>query len=260
MLTQLKFVERKNQRDYIHIQSLEGDFNVEHPYWGYSKADGPGRRLWQLGQDLNLSLLTDPRKERALAAVCCDTTTDLSCCHSSLVSDHYVLTIQVRTSPCTPRPHTARHTEWDAFRERRLHCDHSVIDSRLAHLCAARTGLNNLWHKRRHNRRLRRRIAHVNLGTALLGALRSVGLQANLASPPPPPRPASAKSVARQQLERVIPAHPGDTSSLMADLAAKYFQLLPPGPPFTPSCLLLRGPQPRAGRRHHGSGGLRGIT
>ncbi|KAH7981934.1 hypothetical protein HPB52_001815 [Rhipicephalus sanguineus] len=37
-----------------------GGFNVKHPDWGYSKAGGPGRRLSELAQDLNLSLLTDP--------------------------------------------------------------------------------------------------------------------------------------------------------------------------------------------------------
>ncbi|KAL1472027.1 hypothetical protein MTO96_039589 [Rhipicephalus appendiculatus] len=103
--------------------------------------------------------------------------------------DHYFLTIQVITSLCKPRQHTARHTDWDVFRERRLHSaasniedlstwtdqlladldavtasiptteDHPAIDSRLAHLWAVRTGLTNRWHKQRHNRCLRRRIS-----------------------------------------------------------------------------------------------------
>ncbi|KAH7940123.1 hypothetical protein HPB52_021876 [Rhipicephalus sanguineus] len=106
-----------------------GDFNVKHPDWVYPKADGPGRRLWELAQ-LNLSLLTHPTQPTRIGnSVCRDTTPDLSFCrsvhdarwsntHQSLGSDHYVLTIQVRTSPCKPHPHTARHTDWDAFRER----------------------------------------------------------------------------------------------------------------------------------------------
>ncbi|KAL1480277.1 hypothetical protein MTO96_051168 [Rhipicephalus appendiculatus] len=48
--------------------------------------------------------------------------------HQSLGSDHYVLTIQVITSLCKPRQHTARHTDWDAFRERRLHSAASNIE------------------------------------------------------------------------------------------------------------------------------------
>ncbi|KAH8020181.1 hypothetical protein HPB51_025342 [Rhipicephalus microplus] len=181
-----------------------GDFNVKHPDWGYSKADGPGRRLWQLAHDLNLSLLTDPTQPTRIGnSVCRDTTPDLSFCrsvpdarwyntHQSLGSDHYVLTIQVLTSPSKPRPHTARYTDWDAFRERRLHSatsniedlstwtdqlledldavtasipttkDYPATDARLAHLWAARTGLCNRWQKQRHNRRLRRRIAHLD--------------------------------------------------------------------------------------------------
>ncbi|KAH7955885.1 hypothetical protein HPB52_004859 [Rhipicephalus sanguineus] len=161
---------------------LLGDFNVKHLDWGYPKADGPRRRLWELAQDLNLSLLTDPTQPTRIGnSVCRDTTPDLSFCrsvrdarwfntHQSLGSDHYVLTIQVRTSPCKSCPHTARHTDWDAFRERRLHSaasniedlstwtdqlladleavtasiptteDHPAVDCRLDHLWAARTG------------------------------------------------------------------------------------------------------------------------
>ncbi|KAH8035613.1 hypothetical protein HPB51_007848 [Rhipicephalus microplus] len=267
-----------------------GDFNIKHPDWGYSKADGPGRRLWQLAHDLNLSLLTDPTQPTRIGnSVCRDTTPDLSFCrsvpdarwyntHQSLGSDHYVLTIQVLTSPSKPRPHTARYTDWDAFRERRLHSatsniedlstwtdqlladldavtasipttkDYPATDARLAHLWAARTGLCNRWQKQRHNRRLRRRIAHLDRTieqhtTALarqqweqlcsglsgqLGCKQSWHLLRHLLDP------ASAKLVARQQLQRVVRAYPGDTPSLMADLSAKYLQLLPPGTPPPP--------------------------
>ncbi|KAL1483028.1 hypothetical protein MTO96_033404 [Rhipicephalus appendiculatus] len=170
------------------------------------------------------------------------------------------------TSLCKPRQHTARHTDWDAFRERRLHSaasniedlstwtdqlltdldavtasiptteDHPAIDSRLAHLWTARTGLTNRWHKQRHNRRLRRRIAHLDRTieqhttvlarqqweqlcselSGQLGCKQSWHLLRHLLDP------ASAKSVARQQLQRVVRAYPGDTPSLMADLAAKF--------------------------------------
>ncbi|KAH8034655.1 hypothetical protein HPB51_000135 [Rhipicephalus microplus] len=147
-----------------------------------------GRRLWQLAHDLNFSLLIDPTQPTRIGnSVCRHTTPYLSFCrsvrdarwsntHHFLGSDHYVLTIQVNTSLCKPRPHTTRHTDWDAFRKRRLHSaapniedlstwtdqlladldtvtasiitteDHPAIDSRLAHLWAARTGLANRWH------------------------------------------------------------------------------------------------------------------
>ncbi|KAH7939582.1 hypothetical protein HPB52_014208 [Rhipicephalus sanguineus] len=247
-----------------------GDFNVKHPEWRYPKADGPGRTLWELAQDLNLSLPTDLRQPSRIGkSVCRDTTPDLSFCRGvrdarssntpqSLGSDHYVLAIQVRTSPCKPSPHPTRHTDWDAFQERRLHSaasniddlstwtdqlladleavtasirtteDHPAIDSRLAHLWAARTGLTNRWRKQRHNRRLRHR----------LGCKHTWHLFRHLLDP------ASAKSVARQQLERVIRAYPGDTTSLMADLAAKYFQLLPPGTPSHPLASYTGAPNP----------------
>ncbi|KAL1486386.1 hypothetical protein MTO96_046986, partial [Rhipicephalus appendiculatus] len=72
-------------------------------------------------------------------SVCRDTTPDLSFCrsvrdarwsntHQSLGSDHYVLTIQVITSLCKPRQHTAHDTDCDAFGERRLHSAASNIE------------------------------------------------------------------------------------------------------------------------------------
>ncbi|KAL1415426.1 hypothetical protein MTO96_029355 [Rhipicephalus appendiculatus] len=100
--------------------------------------------------------------------------------------------MQVHTSPCEPRPHALRYTDWDAFRARRQHsatpdiddlsqwtdqlladldgvtasipttANHPAIDSRLAHLQAAHTSLTNRWNKQRHNRRIRRRIAYLD--------------------------------------------------------------------------------------------------
>ncbi|KAH7939117.1 hypothetical protein HPB52_006151 [Rhipicephalus sanguineus] len=145
-----------------------GDFTVKHTDFGCPKADGPGTRL----------------------SVCRDTTPNLSyCCyvrdvrwsntHPSLSSDHYVLTMPIYTYPCKPRPHVIRHTDWDAFSDRRPHSatpdikhlsqwneqlladldsvtasmsttvNRLAIDSRLVHL----------QNKKRHNRRLRRQIA-----------------------------------------------------------------------------------------------------
>ncbi|KAH7982215.1 hypothetical protein HPB52_003445 [Rhipicephalus sanguineus] len=263
------------------------NFHAKHSDWGYSKADGPGRRLWQLANDLKLSPLIYPTQPTRIGnSVCPDTTPDLSFSrsvrderwsntHQSLGSDHYVLTIQVVTSPSRPRPYAARYTDSDAFRERRLHSaafniedlstwtnqlladldavtasiptteDHPATDFRLAHLWAARTGVRNRWHKQRPNRRLRRHIAHLDRTieqhtTALarqrweqlsswlsgqLGCKISWHLLRHLFDP------ASANSVSRQQLQRVVWANPGDTPSLMAELSDKYLQLLPPGTP-----------------------------
>ncbi|KAH7972180.1 hypothetical protein HPB52_008933 [Rhipicephalus sanguineus] len=88
-----------------------------HPDWGYLKADGPRTRLWQLAQDLNLSLHTDPRQPTFIGnSVCHDTTPDLSFCRS-LRDARSSNTHQ----SSAPRPHMAHHTDRDAFRQRRLH-------------------------------------------------------------------------------------------------------------------------------------------
>ncbi|KAH7983351.1 hypothetical protein HPB52_011371 [Rhipicephalus sanguineus] len=209
--------------------------------------------------------------------------------HQPLGSDHYVLTMQVCTYPCKPRPRANRHTNWEAFRARCQHSttpdnetlsqwtdhllagldgviasipfttNHPAIDSCLAHLQAARTSLTNRWNKQRHNRRLHRRITALDreteAHTIALARQQWEQLCSELSSQPGCKQschllrhllgPTSTKSINRQQLQDVIQACPGDTSSLMADLAAKYFQLLPsdglsplsrpiPGPP-TPS-------------------------
>ncbi|KAL1471582.1 hypothetical protein MTO96_023567 [Rhipicephalus appendiculatus] len=209
-------------------------------------------------------MLTDPTQPTRIGnSVCRDTTPDLSYCryvhdacwsntHQSLGSDHYILTMQVHTSPCKPRPHALRYTDWDAFRARRQHsatpdiddlsqwtdqlladldrvtasipttANHPAIDSRLAHLQAAHTSLTNRWNKQRHNRRIRRRMAYHDREiethtTALarqqweqlcsglssqLGSKQSWHLLRHLLDP------TSAKSVTRQQLQRVIRAYP----------------------------------------------------
>ncbi|KAH7982813.1 hypothetical protein HPB52_007293 [Rhipicephalus sanguineus] len=208
-------------------------------------------------------------------SVCRDTTPDLRYCpyvhdarwsstHQSLGSDHYVLTMQVCTSPCKPRPHAIHRTDWDAFRAR---CQHSAtpdiedlsqwtdqlladldgvtasiptmanrpaIYSRLAHLHAAHRSLTNRWNKQRHNRRLHCRIAdldrEIKTHTTALARQQWEQLCSGLSSqlgckqswhlaPTPSSRP--------YVRERTIQAYPGDTSSMMADLAAKYFRLLP---------------------------------
>ncbi|KAH7946803.1 hypothetical protein HPB52_004323 [Rhipicephalus sanguineus] len=52
-------------------------------FLGYTKADGPGTRLWQLAHDLHLTLLTDLTQPTHVGnSVCRNTTRDLSyCCY-----------------------------------------------------------------------------------------------------------------------------------------------------------------------------------
>ncbi|KAH7986167.1 hypothetical protein HPB52_025159 [Rhipicephalus sanguineus] len=109
-----------------------GDFNVKQ-----GLVLPQGQRPGQRGCDSMLmsfashcSVPTQP--SRVGNSLCRDTTPDLTYCrylrdahwsstHQSLASDHYVLTMQVCTSPRKPRPHVIRHTDWDAFRARRQH-------------------------------------------------------------------------------------------------------------------------------------------
>ncbi|KAH7933224.1 hypothetical protein HPB49_010404 [Dermacentor silvarum] len=233
-----------------------GHFNVRHPDWGYVKADGPGTRLWQLAHDLRLSLLTDPTRignsvcrDTTPDLSFCRYVHDArwSNTHQSLGSDRYIFAIQVRTSPCKTHPHTTRYTDWDAFRAYRLHSaapdiedlsmwtnqlladlngvtasiptteDHLAIDSRLAHLLAARTGLTNL------------------------------GLLAILASPPPPPRPCFHQVGRSAAITTRCPGLPRRHSVADSRPGRQIPPAATPGHLFCPSRVLLRGPQPRTG-------------
>ncbi|KAH7942837.1 hypothetical protein HPB52_001908 [Rhipicephalus sanguineus] len=117
----------------------------------YPKADSPGRRLWQLTHDLNLSLLTDPTQPTRIGnTLCHDTTRDLIFCRrvredlstwtNQLLADLDEVNASISTTE-----------------------DHPATDCRLAHLWATRSGLSNGWHKQRHNRRLPCRIAPFDL-------------------------------------------------------------------------------------------------
>ncbi|KAH7946804.1 hypothetical protein HPB52_004324 [Rhipicephalus sanguineus] len=133
--------------------------------------------------------------------------------------------MQVCTYQCKPRPHVIRHMYWDAFRAR---CQHSATpdikdlsqwtDQLLADLDAAldreiETHTTTLT---------RQQWEQVCSGLSnQLGCKQSRHLLCHLL------HPTSVRSVTRQQLQHVIQAYPGDTSSLMADVAAKYLQLLP---------------------------------
>lgn len=108
-----------------------GDFNARHPDWGYLQANKRGKKLWQLGQDLRLTLLNDLQQSptRIGNSVCRDTSPDLTYCKNIAQarwentcqlagSDHYIIAIQVQTS-AGKRVHNAlaQITEWPKFRD-----------------------------------------------------------------------------------------------------------------------------------------------
>ncbi|KAL1476913.1 hypothetical protein MTO96_036154 [Rhipicephalus appendiculatus] len=204
-------------------------------------------------------MLTDPTQPTRIGNSVCrrDTIPDLSYCryvhdacwshtHQSLGSDHYILTMQHSAIP-----DIEDLSQWTDQLLADLDgvtasisttANHPAIDSRLAHLQAAKTSLTNRWNKQRHNRRLHRRLAYldreIETHTTALARQQWVQLYSGLSSQLGCKQswhllrhlvdPTSAKLVTRQQLQRVIRAYPGDTSELMADLAVKYIQFLPP--------------------------------
>ncbi|KAL1481413.1 hypothetical protein MTO96_034479, partial [Rhipicephalus appendiculatus] len=108
-----------------------GDFNARHPDWGYLQANKRGKKLWQLSQDLRLTLLNDPQQSptRIGNSVCRDTSPDLADCkhiaHATWEntcqlagSDHYIIAVKVQTSAGKKVTNAlARITEWPKFRE-----------------------------------------------------------------------------------------------------------------------------------------------
>ncbi|KAH7950939.1 hypothetical protein HPB52_003227 [Rhipicephalus sanguineus] len=108
-----------------------GDLNARHPDWCYPQANKRGKKLWQLSQDLRLTLLNDPQQSptRIGNSVCRDTSPDVAYCKNIAQarwentcqlgsSDHYIIAVQLQTSAGKKVANAiARITEWPKFRE-----------------------------------------------------------------------------------------------------------------------------------------------
>lgn len=90
-----------------------------------------GRQLWLDGQNLGLTLVTDPTSPTRMGnSVSRDTTPDLTFAkripqadwintQDNLGSDHYLIQTTVRAGPRNPKGRQLRITNWDAFRQAR---------------------------------------------------------------------------------------------------------------------------------------------
>ncbi|KAG0422028.1 hypothetical protein HPB47_002120 [Ixodes persulcatus] len=106
-----------------------GDFNAQHPDWGYKIERPKGRKLWIDSHECGLSLITDPdHPTRRGDARQQDNTPDLTFVRyakdaewtntwEDLGSDHYVLKTTIRAGPRKPRGRKCKITEWNKFRE-----------------------------------------------------------------------------------------------------------------------------------------------
>ena len=106
-----------------------GDFNAQHPDWGYKIERPKGRKLWIDSHECGLSPITDPdHPTRRGDTRQQDTTPDLTIVRyakdaewtntwEDLGSDHYVLKTMIRAGPGKPRGRKCKITEWNKFRE-----------------------------------------------------------------------------------------------------------------------------------------------
>ncbi|KAH7982882.1 hypothetical protein HPB52_007917 [Rhipicephalus sanguineus] len=246
----------------IHLLALLRAAAVRaDPDWGYPKAGGPGTRLWKLAHDLRHTAHW-PHATYASATACAATPPQISAI-AIMSAMHagpthiYRWSETIMSSPCksararASRVHTLSVTRTGTrflrvvntpplptsktFRSRLTCCwrprRHPALNSRLAHLQAVHTSLTNRWNKQRHNSRLRRRIAALGREIERTPPLLPASSGNSCAQDFPISWAASNRGICyaifSTQLQRVIQAYPGDTSSLMADLAAKYLHLLP---------------------------------
>ncbi|KAG0430876.1 hypothetical protein HPB47_022298 [Ixodes persulcatus] len=110
-----------------------GAFNAAHTAWGYSRVDNQGRKLYQVTEAEQFTILTDPRQPTRRGNVRQrDTAPDLAFLkhggggggaatwrktQTDLKSDHYIIEIKI-TGHMLPKQYnkTQRNTDWHAFR------------------------------------------------------------------------------------------------------------------------------------------------
>lgn len=114
-----------------HPVIFTGDFNAQHPAWGYAQEDIKGRKLWLTAQQCGLTLLTDPLvPTRCGNSVSRDTSPDLTFAKNSgtptwintqqnFGSDHYILEIVTSTGPKRRSARAPTLVDWDTFRAKR---------------------------------------------------------------------------------------------------------------------------------------------
>lgn len=110
---------------------VAGDFNARHPAWGYLKGNPKGAKLWEIIQDLGLTILNDAQQPTRIGnSVSKDTSPDLMLTRNvqgaewlntgvPLGSDHYVVSITFDTAQHKRRTPPVRITDWDKFRTTR---------------------------------------------------------------------------------------------------------------------------------------------
>ncbi|KAG0420518.1 hypothetical protein HPB47_003455 [Ixodes persulcatus] len=124
-----------------------GDFNAAHTAWGYTRVDNQGRKLYQVIEAEQFTILTDPGQPTRRGNVRQrDTTPDLAFLkhggpatwrntQTDLGSDHYIIEIKI-TGHMLPKQYnkTQRITDWHAFRAARK--ERELVIGNLQEWCA----------------------------------------------------------------------------------------------------------------------------
>ncbi|KAG0433116.1 hypothetical protein HPB47_020203, partial [Ixodes persulcatus] len=250
-----------------------GDFNAEHPDWGYKIERPKGRKLWIDSHECGLSLITEPdHPTRRGDARQQDTTPDLTFVRyakdaewtntwEDLGSDHYVLKTTIRAGPGKPRGRKCKITEWNKFRELLgeyetedrttkvipEEADVAAADSRLLHLWKAKASLHERQRTQRNNRSLRRRIAQLSrtIETYADQVTRQQWQDTcdGFDGQPNVPKtwnilrhlldPDGCKTAQRSKMCEMIRSHKGDEDDLVEEIRKRYIGDNPPRTPTT---------------------------
>ncbi|KAG0427990.1 hypothetical protein HPB47_025010 [Ixodes persulcatus] len=250
-----------------------GDFNAQHPDWGYKIKRLKGRKLWIDSHECGLSLITDPdHPTRRGDARQQDTTPDLTFVRyakdaewtntwEDLGSDHYVLKTTIRAGPGKPRGRKCKITEWNKFRELLgeyetedrttkvipEEADVAASDGRLLHLWEAKASLQERQRTQRNNRSLRRRIAQLSRTIeTYAGQVTRQQWQDTcdgFDGQPNVPKtwnilrhlldPDGCKTAQRSKMCEIIRSHKGDEDDLVEEIRKRYIGDNPPRTPTT---------------------------
>ncbi|KAH7938192.1 hypothetical protein HPB49_021493 [Dermacentor silvarum] len=199
-----------------------GDFNADHPAWGYRFAQVKGKDLWNSIQQNGLTLLTDPlRPTRQGNSVSQDTTPDLTLVGGRISA----------TESQSGQDGIEYIDEWsrgviqlvqDATEEIEVDENQERVDRHMINLWRKKHELNLRLEQERGDRNLRRQLAALNKEIEEYALTLTKQNWSSI-------YPDKSKLEARQQLQKLVYKYEGTTDELIAEVRDRYLSCVGSG-------------------------------